>query len=491
MKNVLFVSYYFPPIGGAGVQRAAKFVKYLPQFGWRPIVLTTMARDYVQHREFQFDESLSDDVKNCDCEVHRLRDPEPRALRALLEKFRVFRLFWFVFYALFWEREFFWALAAIPRALRLARTRKASVVYTNSAPYSLILLGFAIKRMTGLPWVADLRDLWTQDGLGVWPSRWHYRLTARVERALLRRADVVIGNTRLAAERLRALLGPTHEKRVIHIPNGYDPDDLPVPERKTSSPDAPLLIAHVGTLHAPRASKSGSGLAARARRALRGAGYRPFALDPTMRTPMNLLKAIQILRARQPELRGKVRLLFVGYLQRAWRERIREMALGDVVEIAGYLPHGRAVRRSAEADALFCVQVGFRDAGKRVPYVPAKLYEYLATGKPILAPVAEGDTKEVLRESGLGFFADPRDPEDIARVLMRLCEQHNTSGIAVKPNWDFIRRFERRELTRRLAAVLDGCSSRSPEQGSLNQSSGSEWSTDSEDASERSSDSRK
>jgi glycosyltransferase involved in cell wall biosynthesis len=103
---------------------------------------------------------------------------------------------------------------------------------------------------------------------------------------------------------------------------------------------------------------------------------------------------------------------------------------------------------------LFCVQVGFEDRAKAVPYVPAKLYEYLATGKPILAPVAEGDTKDVLRRSGLGIAADPVNPEDIACVLLDLYTRHCNGGIRLNPNWKFIQRFERRETAAQLAEVL-------------------------------------
>ncbi len=92
---------------------------------------------------------------------------------------------------------------------------------------------------------------------------------------------------------------------------------------------------------------------------------------------------------------------------------IKELGLEDCVAIPGYVPHAEAMTLLGEADVLFCVQVGFEDRAKAVPYVPAKLYEYLATGKPILAPVAEGDTKNVLIQSGLGILADPTNARDV------------------------------------------------------------------------------
>ena len=452
MKNVLFISYYFPPIGGAGVQRSVKFVKFLPEFGWRPIVLTVRPDDYSIHREFKLDDSLSKDVEGR-CEVHRTRDGEPRRLRRALENLRLFRLFWFLLYPLLWEKEFFWALGAIPRALKIIREQRPRAIYTSSGPYSAIVAGFLLRLWTRVPWVADLRDLWTQDSLLVWPSRLHYRATVAAERFMLRRADTVIANTPLAAQRMRELLGPERAGRVVAIPNGYDEEDIP---KGNPSPQSgkPLTITHVGTFHDLRSGPRGNALRSRLRQAAGRMSYQPSALDPSMRTPKVLLEGLKMLLDRNPELRGKIRLCFVGYLHEGWRAMIKDLGLEDSVAAPGYVPHAEALALLGEADVLFCVQVGFEDRAKAVPYVPAKLYEYMATGKPILAPVAEGDTKDVLRRSGLGVLADPANPEDVARVLLDLHSRHCNGGIRLNPNWEFIRRFERRETTARLAEVL-------------------------------------
>jgi glycosyltransferase involved in cell wall biosynthesis len=446
VKEVLFISYYFPPMGGAGVQRSAKFVKYLPDFGWRPIVLTARAGDYHVQREFRLDESL---LKEADCEVHRVRDPEPRRLRAALETLRIFRLVWGLLYFLFWEREFFWAVAAARHALRLARQRRPAVIYTSSAPYSLILVGYWLRRNTGIPWVADLRDLWTQDPLWRWPSRLHYALTKSLEKKLLRHADAVIANTPLAAERLRALLGPGRADRVVAVPNGYDADDL-APEPSGVRADGRLTITHVGTFHdRPREDGEARGMVSWLRE-----GYSPAPLDPWMRTPRTLFEGLRVLFDRRPDLRDKVRVVLIGHLHDGWRRMISELGLERNVEVTGYLPHDKAVARMRETDALYCVQIGFRD-GRPVPYVPAKLYEYMATGKPILAPVADGDTRRVLERSGVGVVTGPRDSEAVADVLLRLYEQRQANAPTQGPDWEYIRGFERRRLTEKLAELFE------------------------------------
>ena len=183
--------------------------------------------------------------------------------------------------------------------------------------------------------------------------------------------------------------------------------------------------------------------------------YRPCSRDRRMRTPKGLLEGLRLVLDRRPDLRGAFRLVFVGYLNEDWLGEIKRMGLADCVKATGHVPHKEAVRRLAEADVLFCVQVGFKDRRKPVPYVPAKLYEYLATGKPVLATLAPGDAKRLLEESGLGFFADPHDAEDMARVLLELYEQHCGGGVRVTVNREFVAQFERKELTRRLADVFE------------------------------------
>ncbi len=438
------------------MQRSAKFVKYLPEFGWRPIVLTVKPEDYQTVREFQRDDTLMKDVEG-KCEVHHVRDPEPRRLRRLLERLHLFRLAWCFLYPLFWEKQFFWALAAARRARRIVREKQIEAIYTTSGPYATIVAGWLLKRKTGLRWVADLRDLWTQDTIFTWPTWLHYRLTRWAERRMLRRADAVVANTPLAAERMKELLGPERAERVTWIPNGYDADDIPPqPERKAREGGV-LTIAHVGTFQDCPAGLNGHapGLLRRIARVVRSSGYRPVPLHPWLRSPKPLFDGLKLLFDQHPEMRGRIRVVLVGHLHPGWQRMIERLGLDSCVETTGYLPHDEAVRRLMEADVLYCVQLGFEDMKKPVPYVPGKLYEYIATGKPILAPLAEGDTKRFLRESGLGILTDPEDPRSIAEALEELASGgHTRHSTGENRDSEFVLRLGRKNLTAELADVL-------------------------------------
>ncbi len=448
MRNVLFISYYFPPMGGAGVQRSAKFVKYLPELGWRPIVVTAAPETYQVHREFQLDRTIGDGLEKVDHEVHYIRDPEPRRLRRFLEHIRIFPLFWFFLYPLFWEPELWWALAAIWKGLRLTRRKEVAAIYTSSGPFCTVLTGLVLRLLTRKPWIADLRDPWTENFRAVWPSAVHRWVERRFARFALRRADVVVANTPVAEEMLLEVSGRDWRSHFRVIPNGYDEDDFAV-----SSADGarrPFTLAHVGTF--------GSGVLPPLRTGIRRLGdlikARPQGYDTSTYSARYLLEAILILFDKGSLLSEDLQVVLVGHVPQECHEQIRRFGLEKSVTCSGYMNHTAAVRRLMAADVLW-LPLPVPAGGRPLQQVSGKLYEYMRSGKPVLGLLPPGDAHDFLQESGLGFFADPRDPEDIARVLLNLYAQHRNGGIHVQPNWEFIRRFERKELTRQLGKILD------------------------------------
>ena len=447
MKNVLFISYYFPPIGGAGVQRSAKFVKYLPQFGWRPIVLTTARDSYHVHREFQLDETVGAGLQESAHEVQRLRDPEPRRIRRFLERMRIFPLFWFFLYPLFWEPQVLWALAAVIKGLRLIRTKEISAIYTTSGPYCTVVTGLLLKWFTRKPWVVDLRDPWTKDFVGMWPSLLHRKLDQWFARFALSRADHVIANTPVSKRLFEELLGEDCRGRISSITNGYDEADFS-PSRSTADSRV-FRIVHVGSLGTGIGPMPRTGL----KRLLDMVKKLPGGYDTTTYSARYFLEGLHVLVKERRIEPDQLDVVLVGFVPEECVRQIRECSLGNVVNVKGYQPHSEAVSLLENADALWLPLPVPND--RLLPVVPAKLYEYMRSGKPVLALIPPGDAHDFLEESGLGFFADPRDPEDIARTLLQLYAEHRNGGIEVKPNWNFIRQFERNKLTKKLADVFN------------------------------------
>jgi glycosyltransferase involved in cell wall biosynthesis len=260
----------------------------------------------------------------------------------------------------------------------------------------------------------------------------------------LRSAAAVVANTPLAKAILVEWLGPACVDRVTVIPNGFDPTDL----RGTESPrprrsPTEITIVHAGTLHAPELRRS------RFRR------FRPLASDNAARSVVPIAKAIESLRRESPETASRIRVRLLGHVPAESREWIASIGLADCIRSEGAATHAVALEAVRSADALLVVQVAWQDASRPVPYVPGKVYEYLATGLPILAPIARGDLWDLLRGVPQAYLCDYRDVRAIADNIQRMVADIDTGR--VRPvGADFLAQYDRRRLTEQLASVFDG-----------------------------------
>ncbi len=436
MKRVLFVSYYFPPMGGPGVQRSAKFVKYLPAQGYDPVVVTAHRRTLNVDREFQLDHSLEADVAGA--RRVEVRDPRQGFPGSALASQGVFKISWFLLYPLLWDPQVMWSLAALRPTVRAAARSRCSLVYTSLAPFSSAIIGHVVSKRLGVPWVADLRDLWTDDARPFYPSGVHYKALRAFEHRVLSRATLIIVNTPGAARLLRRSLGPPASGRIRVLPNGFDADDFP-PARRSRRPDRFTLV-HVGAF----ARDIG-------RRPSRLGRWVPSEIDESARTPRYLFEALRRFFQAHPDAKPVTTVRLVGYLHDDVRLLARRFELDDCVEATGYLPHDRALEEMSRAAVLLLLQQTYAEARREMTYVPAKLYEYLASGRPILALVPPGDTRDLVRRAGAGEVVAPTNPTEIADAISTLYTEWKAGEPPRRGESEFVRRFERRALTRKLA----------------------------------------
>ncbi len=401
------LAYYFPPLGGGGVQRTVKHVKFLPGEAFDPVVVTT--RGVGQPLK---DSSLAADVP---AEVVVLRPPElplhvvKWGLESVLRRVRLpTRLA----QAVGWPDEFVgWAPGALWCALRAVRRYRPDVVYSTSSPVSGHAVALVVKAVTGLPWVADFRDPWTLNPQG---AHLYRRLSVRLERLVVRHADRVL----VADESVGVLgVGPG-DPRLQIIRNGVDADDLP-----------PL-------------ADGGSG--SRFRLAYVGMLYGAMNAGP-------ILAALQSLLARGALEREKVELRIVGDV------RLGEEVNLDALPISrgGYVDHREALVEMAAADVLLLyLPPGWRASS-------GKIYEYLATGRPILCVVPDNSiAARLVAELGAGVCVAPDDQAAIEQAIEDLYQAWSAGrlGPDARVREEALRRFSRRELTHQLAEVLeDAC----------------------------------
>jgi glycosyltransferase involved in cell wall biosynthesis len=420
VKRAALLAYYFPPLGGAGVQRAVQLARRLPDHGWDVVVVTGPGS--ADDRWTPHDATLAAGV---DVEVVRVEGPEPPRTDTRAERWA--------------RRESAWARWWRDGAARAVAALDVDLVVATLSPYEGAAPAAAAAAQLGVPWVADLRDPWALDEMIEFPSRLHRSLELRAMRRRLASAAAIVMNT---ADARAALVGAFPElapRATEPVPNGFDADELAV-AAETRADDA-FRIVHAGYLHTELSAR---GLTGAARRLLGGSLDR---VDVGARSHLYLLEAIDRLRIDEPGLGRRIELHLVGVRSRA------DEAAGNrpYVRWRGYLPHAETVAALRSADALF-LPMHDLPAARRARIVPGKTYEYLGVGRPIVAAVPDGDARDLLRRAGNAALCRPRDAVGIADALRRVA----AGEVAAEASPAVLATIERPALVARFARILDG-----------------------------------
>jgi glycosyltransferase involved in cell wall biosynthesis len=407
------MAYNFPPMGGGGVQRSAKFAKYLPEFGWDPLVVASADRHY-----WARDDTLLADIPP-DVIVTRLSPGSPRVLYWLLAAVTSpgvsHRILDNVFLP---DDHVLWALKAALCARTMIRKRAISLIYTTSPPHSTHVAGLILQRITGLPWVADFRDPWTTDFRYAPATRCVRAAHTRCERRILARADRVICITESA--RQEYITGMAIDPaRLVTIYNGFDAADFSLGPVRTDGPPDRILITHSGSFY--------------------GAYF-----------PEVFFRALAAALGKNADLNRRVTVRFIGVMEEGMRKRIRDI-LPEHAVFGGYVSHAEAIRAVVESDINLIALPVRSDVSY---HVPGKLFEYLAARRPILAVAPRGETARIIESAGGGLVLSDEGVDDLSKGLAGAIRALAESGLR-PPDEAIVGGFERRRLTERLARVFD------------------------------------
>ena len=376
------IAYFYPPMGDGGVFRNLKFTRYLPGQGWLPEVLCGQARDY-----WVRDESLLEQIPP-ETRVHRVAGLTGLGVmrrakgggelgstgRRSTGLFRGLRRLSDLL--LFPDSYAGWKGPALRRGRKILAEGGIELIYSSGPPDTVHRVGAALAAESGLPWVADFRDLWYNLHLKTPPTDWHRARHARAEAEVLSRASVVT-----VTEGWRRLLQERGGRPVTLVRNGFDPADFEkLPEWEDSDPRRVML--HTGKL----------------------------SLD---RSALPFLEGLSRLVALRPGLAEELRVDFLGPRESENEAVLDGLGLAGMVRFLGSRPHREALSRQRAADLLLLLhqrEERYRDL------VPGKLYEYAGAGRPVLAVAPEGEVQGLVRGYELGWWTPP-EAGAVARQL--------------------------------------------------------------------------
>jgi glycosyltransferase involved in cell wall biosynthesis len=417
-KKILIITYYWPPCGGAGVQRWLKFAKHLPEYGWEPIVLTVDPA-YAQYPAI--DESLVKDI-NPSLKVYTTRahnyflygfgkKREKVAGGIALSKKGLLN-----HAARFIRGNFFipdprkgWNRFALPRAMELIKNEKINYIITTSPPHSTQLIGLKLKSLfPSVKWICDLRDPWTDiyyygKFYGTCPAR---RYDKRLEAKVMEHADKIITVGKSLGELFASKLKDTRGKISV-VSNGYDEDDF---QGTYTREKEKLIITYVGTL------------------------TDQYPVEP-------VINALSVLQDRNKVFE----LNIVGQCPAEIKRTISAKLIEDYVNFIPYLSHEKAIKKMAGSTVLLLL-IPDHKGNKMI--ITGKLYEYLRTGLPVLLIGPEdGDAAEIVRECKAGRSFSKTDVEGILNYLSS--DLLNETGYAIPT------KYNRRRITATLSKELE------------------------------------
>jgi glycosyltransferase involved in cell wall biosynthesis len=430
VKKALIISYYWPPSGGGGVQRWLKFVKYMREFGWEPIVYTPENGEYPEE-----DLSLLQDIPANTMVIRRPITEPYTAYKKFIgqkkdEKIKTAFLsedkkssftedlaIWIRGNLFIPDARKFWIKPSVKFLNNYLKENPVDVIISTGPPHSMHMIAEAVAKKSNISWLADFRDPWTkidfyQDlKLSSWADRKHHKLEKRV----LENADRVVTIGPTLAQDFKEI----HSREYEIITNGYDDADFR-DEKNEFSSDC-FSIVHIGSL-----SKT--------------------------RNPETLWKVLANKVKSNSELAAKLEIRFVGKVDYSVMESLKEYGLESYVKKIDYVPHDEVIEELRKAALLLLL---INDTPGSQMILTGKFFEYMSAKRPILCIGPEdGDAARILDETNSGKIAGFRNEEIMSEHLDYYFSQYANGKLDVSS--EGIDQYSRRNLTKKLCDVLNG-----------------------------------
>ncbi len=432
MKKVLIITYYWPPSGGSGVQRWLKCVRYLRDFGWEPVVYTALDSEYPvidQSLEAQVPKGV-EVIRRPIWEPYKLykkftgQKKETRVVSGFLNankpSFKRRVSMWIRGNVFIPDARKFWIKPSVAFLVDYLKDHPVDAIVSTGPPHSMHLIAMGVKRKTGLPWVADFRDPWTNIDfyqelmLSTWADRKHHRL----EKAVVTLADrvVVVGNQ--MKEEFEEISG----RQVDVVTNGYDEADLQ-PQPKAAR-DKKFSLIHIGLLNQHRNHEA-------------------------------FWAACAELKKEIPSFGNDLLVKLVGKADVSAQESINRHGMEAQVEMIDYLPQAEAVQQQGRAQVLL---LSINNTPNAKGVITGKIFEYLASGRPILCIGPEdGDAAHIINEAKAGLVVGFEDKEKMKAHISHYYDLYQRDALEVQSQG--VAAFSRKALTGKFAQLFDAITS--------------------------------
>lgn len=427
-KKVLFITYYWPPASGAPVNRILKFYNYLPEFGWEPVILTTESGDF----PFE-DANLLCDVRP-DTKIFRSKgisfhkifrfispaskktfisyDFTDASHRSFMDK--VSR--WFK-YNIIPDTRLPWYFSTVKNAVKIIREEKIDLIFTSSPPQTNHLIACKAARKTGIPWVADFRDPWT-DVFWLADSKMRmkfiHNMDKRIERKILSGTDAVV----TVGPTLVDILQPKTPKKVFQITNGYDENYF---KDSSYQPNKKFRITYAGSL-----SKE--------------------------QDPKCFFDALEVLK-QNVDFYENLEIFFIGNFPPFLHDMIDHSSYKEKIVFLPYMPYADSLKSIALSELLLMFVPKTSD-NKCI--ITSKLFDYLGAQRPVLAfGPTDCDAAVIIKDVGAGAIYDYSDSRNAADFILKNFNVWKSEEKGVQMQPEKIEQYTRRNLTQKLSEIFD------------------------------------
>lgn len=431
-RKILLVPYFFPPLGGAGSIRMTKFVKYLPEFGWEPVVLTPKSPE-----SYQLDTSLLKEIPEGTAIIRTLsieptkwsktrassitfpihgKNRTNESLQSKIKRGFIHLVDTLLFVP---DSRIGWLPFAVFRGAQVISRKKISIILATGGPWTDLLIGLFVHFLTGKPLVSDFRDPWTLLFKEDPKPRLRKKAEEIFEYLIFKYSRLVILNTDTARDDYKKKYHHVDPNKMIVLPNGYDEADFsslhPVNPGK-------FVITHTGSFN-------------------------------NFRKASFFLKAIKQVFSLRPEIKQDLAINFLGTAELSDLKLIKDLSLGKFITIIPHTPHAE-IPGYLLRSAILLLALPNADISKLC--VPSKIYEYLRAGIPILAIIPEAClTADIIRKTNAGVIVNSNNISGIAQKIIELYDSFKEKKAYYSTNKDFIKQFEREQQVKKLASYLN------------------------------------